>query len=80
MGLTTQCFNASNPGCKNVATIGDQLQNVQDANAFLNAETAIDQASEPLSFGNLMPGISNIRISRVSIVGSRGKGVSFTSN
>jgi len=80
LGLTTQCFNASNPGCKNVATIGDQLQNVQDANAFLNAETAIDQASEPLSFGNLMPGISNIRISRVSIVGSRGKGVSFTSN
>jgi len=80
LGLTTQCFNVNDPACKRIATVGDQLVNVQDANAFLNQETAADQQSAPISFRELAPGISNIRISRVSIVGSRGKGIAFTSN
>ena len=79
MGLTAQCFNGS-PACKDVESIPDQLQNVRDVGPFLMTATTADRESRPLSFLNLSPGVSNVRISRVSILGVRGRGVSFISN
>ncbi|HEY6902557.1 MAG TPA: glycosyl hydrolase family 28-related protein, partial [Puia sp.] len=77
LGCNAQCFNTADPNCKRVATVPDRLQNVTDVNTFLDQETAPTRETSPQSYKNLNPGVSNIRISRVSILGNRSRGIAF---
>lgn len=78
LGMSVQCFRPNDPACAAIPTIDDRLVNVADANAYIESETAFDRNSRPRLFKNLSPGISNIYISRISILGRRGEGISFT--
>jgi Pectate lyase superfamily protein len=62
LGLNAQCFNTNDPACKLIISIDDRLVNVQD--------------SRPVIFKTLPAGVSNIRISRVSL-GTMNRGVIF---
>jgi len=78
LGINAQCFLPNDPACKTIISIADRLLNVQDVNTFLDAETAFDRESRPVLYKNLRPGVSNIYVSRVSIVGVRGNSLVFT--
>ncbi len=69
LGLNAQCFRASDPACKDIISIADRLQNVRDTLGFLDTQTAQSRESEPLLPQTLAPGVSNIIISRVSLMG-----------
>jgi hypothetical protein len=76
--LTTQCFTASLPLCQVVGHVNDQVLHIQDTEAFLEKQTAFDRDSKPVLARDLPAGISNIYISRISILGSRQRGLVFT--
>jgi pectate lyase-like protein len=76
LGLTSQCANAKDPVCGKMATVNDQWQDVRDTTSFLDLETAYDRVSRPELFKDLPAGISNIRLSRVSL-GAMTRGVVF---
>jgi Pectate lyase superfamily protein len=78
LGMTTQCFTANDPLCKTVGYVYDSMVGVKDAESYLEKETAFDRNSKPVLYSNLSAGVSNIFISRVSIVGFRGRGLVFT--
>jgi hypothetical protein len=79
LGLNAQCFRANDPSCKNIISIADKLIGVPEANAYLDAMTAFDRDSAPVLAGPLPAGVSNIRISRVSL-GTMKKGIIFAAD
>ena len=78
LGLTAQCFVPNSPACKDIISIEDRTQNIQDVNTFLDKETAFDRLSKPVLYKNLPAGSSNICLSRVSVLGTRKNGIVFT--
>ncbi|MDP4253725.1 MAG: glycosyl hydrolase family 28-related protein [Bacteroidota bacterium] len=77
LGLNAQCFRANDPACKSIISIEDKLIGVTGANAYMDAMTAFDRDSAPILAGPLPAGVSNIRISRVSL-GTMKRGIVFT--
>jgi len=78
LGLNAQCFRVNDPDCKSIISIEDKLVNVPELLPFLDSETASDRDTRPVLFKNLAVGVSNIFISRVSLLGSRKNGLIFT--
>lgn len=78
LGLNAQCFIPNSPACKDIISIPDRQQNIQDINPFLDKETAFDRESRPVLYKNLPAGSSNIYLSRVSLLGVRKNAIIFT--
>lgn len=76
LGLSAQCFRTNDPACKNIISIADRLTNVGDTLSFLDSQTARTREGEPQLLRTLSPGVSNIYISRVSLLGMR-RGISI---
>jgi hypothetical protein len=70
LGITSQCFKAHDRLCsdENTRTAADKMLNVPDKNKFINELTADNRRALPRSYRNLSPGVSNIFISRVSVL------------
>ena len=78
LGFNAQCFRSNDPACKSIISINDEWRNVRDTGSFLDKQTAFDRDSRPVLFRDVAAQTSNIRISRVSLLGSRGAGFIFT--
>jgi hypothetical protein len=76
LGLNAQCFRPNDPACKNIISIEDREVNVPDANVWLDESTAFDRSGKPVLAGSLPAGVSNIRMSRVSL-GTMQRGIVF---
>jgi hypothetical protein len=76
MGINTQCFNATDPGCKTIYSIPDTLNNIREVYPFVDAMTLQDRTGSPRLLKELPPGVSNIAISRVTL-GSMNAGIVF---
>jgi len=78
IGLNAQCFRGNDPACKGITSIEDKWVNIDDVNGFLEKETSFDRGSRPLLYGELPNGVSNIYISRVSLLGAGRNGMVFS--
>jgi hypothetical protein len=70
LGISSQCFKSYDPGCadENIKSYPDQLLNVKQKNDFIYQLTRDDRKAVPGRYRNLPDGISNILISRVSVL------------
>ncbi|MBC7850279.1 MAG: hypothetical protein H7Y31_11115 [Chitinophagaceae bacterium] len=75
-GITAQCFDATNPECKNFATIADQEHNVADTDSYLLEMIEDDRNSKPITATAVQKGVSSIFMSRIAI-GNLSKAVVF---
>jgi hypothetical protein len=66
MGLTTQCFSATDKKCANIFTTDNQLKGNINLQEFIPAMLADDRAAMPRRYLGTEPGRSTIYISRVS--------------
>jgi hypothetical protein len=70
LGITSQCFKSLDRSCadENTSTAADRMVNVPDKNKFINELIADNRKALPRSYTNLPAGISNILLSRVSVL------------
>ncbi|MEO5995912.1 MAG: glycosyl hydrolase family 28-related protein [Chitinophagaceae bacterium] len=70
MGISSQCFNKDGVKCntEELISLSDVVINIPDLNGFLNDLTKENRKSVPKPYINLANGVSNIYISRVSVL------------
>ncbi len=69
VGLSSQCFDSSDPDCKAISPHPDTFVNVDDKNAFLEEMISQTYHAMPARYSHLPSGVSNMYFARISLDG-----------